>query len=81
MSGCRRIFPIAALLVGGATVTRVTIWNAVIGTLLFHTLIVVVSLAGQVIMESAQIGEYLREFFAFAIIGATLAIHAWKSRK
>ena len=39
---------IAALLVGGATVTRVTIWNAVVGTFLFHTLIVVVSLAGQV---------------------------------
>lgn len=73
-------YAIAALLVGGATVTRVSVFNALSGTLLFHTLIVVVSLAGQVLMESAQIGEYLREFFAYAIIGATLAVHAWRSR-
>ncbi|MFQ5503838.1 MAG: ABC transporter permease [Planctomycetota bacterium] len=73
-------YAIAALLVGGATVTRVTIWNAILGTFLFHTLIVVVSLAGQKIMQSAQIGEYLREFFAFAIIGTTLAIHAWRGK-
>ena len=71
-------YAIAALLVGGATVTRVSIWNALVGTLLFHMLIVVVSLAGQILMGSAQIGEYLREFFGFAIIGTTLAIHAWR---
>lgn len=73
-------YAIAALLVGGATVTRVTIWNAVIGTVLFHTLIVVVAVAGPLILQKAQIGEYLREFLLFAIIGATLAIHAWRSR-
>ncbi|MFC1706095.1 ABC transporter permease [Planctomycetota bacterium] len=73
-------YAIAALLVGGATVSRVTIWNAVVGTLLFHTLIVVVSLAGQQLMDSPQIGEYLREFFAYAIIGATIAIHAWRTK-
>jgi len=71
-------YAIAALLVGGATVTRVNIWNALVGTFLFHTLIVVVSLAGQKIMDSPQIGEYLREFFAYTIIGMTLAIHAWR---
>ena len=74
-------YAIAALLVGGATVTRATIGNALLGTILFHTLIVVVALSGQKIMESAQIGEYLREFVAYAIIGVTLAIHAWKGRK
>jgi len=73
-------YAIAALLVGGATVTRVTIWNAIAGTILFHTLIVVVSVAGPLIIPKAQIGEYLREFVTFAIIGATLAIHAWRSR-
>jgi len=71
-------YAIAALLVGGATVARASVWNAVVGTILFHALIVVVSLAGQVLMQSAQIGEYLREFAAFAIIGTTLALHAWK---
>ena len=75
-------YAIAALLVGGATVTRVTIWNAIVGTILFHTLIVVVSVAAQDprLLNSPQIGEYLREFFVFAIIGTTLAIHAWRQR-
>ena len=73
-------YAIAALLVGGATVTRATIWNAIVGTALFHTLIVVITLAGPIILKSPQIAEYLREFFMFAIIGATLAIHAWRTR-
>lgn len=73
-------YAIAAILVGGATVTRVSIWNAIVGTIFFHLLIVVVSRAGQKIMGSAQIGEYLREFFTFAIIGIALVIHAWKSK-
>ena len=75
-------YAIAALLVGGATVTRVTIWNAIVGTFLFHTLIVVISVAAQDprILNSPQIGEYLREFFLYAIIGTTLAIHAWRHR-
>lgn len=73
-------YAIAALLVGGATVARATVWNALLGTVLFHTLIVVVALAGQELMDSAQIGEYLREFAGFAIIGTALALHAWKGR-
>ena len=58
----------------------VTVWNAVVGTFLFHALIVVVSLAGQSLLHSAQVGEYLREFAAFAIIGTTLALHAWRGK-
>ncbi len=76
-------YAIAALLVGGATVTRVTIWNAIVGTFLFHTLIVVISVAAQDprLLDSPQIGEYLREFFLYAIIGSTLAIHAWSRNR
>ena len=74
-------YAIAALLVGGATVARATIWNAVVGTFLFHMLIVVVVLAGQKLMHSAQVGEYLREFTTFAIIGTALALHAWRTRR
>ncbi len=74
-------YAIAALLVGGATVARATIGHAVLGTVLFHTLIVVVSLAGQKLLASAQVGEYLREFSTYLIIGVTLALHAWKGRR
>jgi simple sugar transport system permease protein len=71
-------YAIAALLVGGATVARATIWHAILGTLLFHTLFIVSPLAGQRLLGSAQIGEYFREFVAYAVIGVTLALHAWK---
>ncbi|MCA8959603.1 MAG: ABC transporter permease [Planctomycetes bacterium] len=73
-------YAIAALLVGGATVSRATIWNAIVGTVLFHLLIVVVSTAGAR-LDSPQVGEYLREFFAFAVIGVTLALHAWRTKR
>jgi simple sugar transport system permease protein len=74
-------YAIAALLVGGATVVRATIWHAILGTLLFHTLFIVSPIAAQQVLGSAQIGEYFREFVAYAVIGVTLALHAWKTRR
>ncbi|MCZ6688466.1 MAG: ABC transporter permease [Planctomycetota bacterium] len=73
-------YAIAAILVGGATVTRVRIWNAIAGTILFHTMLVAVSTA-MMRVEVTQLGEYFRQFFLFAIIGVTLAIYSWKSKK
>ncbi len=73
-------YAIAALLVGGATVSKAGVRNAVIGTILFHSLLVIVSRAGQK-TDTPMIGEYFREFFVYAIVGVTLALHAWKSRK
>jgi simple sugar transport system permease protein len=73
-------YAIAALLVGGATVSRASVRNAVVGTVLFHALIVIVSRAAQK-TETPQIGEYFREFFVYAIIGATLALHAWRGHR
>lgn len=74
-------YAIAALLVGGATVVHATIWHALIGTLLFHTLFIVSPIAGQTLLGSAQVGEYFREFVAYAVIGVTLAIHAWRTKR
>lgn len=71
-------YAIAAILVGGATVARAGIRNALLGTLLFHTLFIVAPIAGQTLLGSAQVGEYFREFIAYAVIGVTLALHAWK---
>lgn len=73
-------FAIAALLIGGATVTRATITQALTGTLLFHVLFVVSPMAGQTIFGSAQIGEYFRVFVAYGIIAVSLALHAWQSK-
>ncbi len=73
-------FAIAALLIGGATVTRATITQALMGTLLFHTLFVVSPMAGQTIFGSAQVGEYFRVFIAYGIIAISLALHAWQAK-
>lgn len=74
-------FAIAALLVGGATTRKATIWNGLVGVLLFHTLFVVSPLAGQKLLGNVQVGEYFRVFIAYGVIAVALALHAWQSRK
>ena len=72
------MFAIAALLVSGATVSRATVLNAVVGTLLFHTLFVVSPLAGKQLLGDGQIGEFFRVFVAYAVITVALVLHAWR---
>ena len=71
-------FAVAALLIGGASVSRATIGQALLGTVLFHALFIVSPLAGKNIMGSAQVGEYFRVFIAYGVIGIALALHAWQ---
>jgi simple sugar transport system permease protein len=70
----------AAILIGGATVSRATIGQALLGVFLFHTLFIVAPAAGRELYGDAQIGEYFRVFVAYGVIGLTLAMHAWKTR-
>ena len=69
-------FAIAATLVGGATVSRATVGQALLGTFLFHLLFIVSPYAGQNLLGSAQVGEYFRVFVAYAIIAVSLALHS-----
>lgn len=71
------MFSIAALLIGGATVAKATISDAIIGTLLFHTLFIVSPQAGNNLFGDAQIGEFFRVFIAYGVIGMSLLLHAW----
>lgn len=73
-------FAIAALLVGGASVTKATIGQALVGTFLFHLLFIVSPYAGQRLLGSPQVGEYFRVFIAYAVICLALALHAWQKR-
>lgn len=75
------LFSIAALLVGGASTRKATIWNAIIGVLLFHTLFVVAPSAGNKLFGQPQVGEFFREFLAYAVIAFALAMHGWRTRK
>ena len=73
-------FAVAAILVGGATVSKATIPQALLGTFLFHTLFIVSPLAGKNLFGSPQVGEFFRVFVAYGVIGIALALHAWKSK-
>ena len=71
-------FAIAALLVGGASVQKATNKNALLGIVLFHTLVIVSPLAGKKLFGDPVIGEYFRVFVSYGVIAMALAMHAWK---
>lgn len=72
-------FAIAALLVGGASIKKATIGQAVVGALLFHTMFIISPIAGKNLFNNAQLGEYFRVFACYAVIAVALALHAWKT--
>jgi len=71
------VYAIAALLVGGATVSKASVKHAIVGVLLFHALFILAPMAGNHLMGSALIGEYFRVFVANAVIAFALIMHAW----
>lgn len=75
------LFAAAALLVGGATVSKATIPNAIIGTALFHLMFVVMPMAGKNLTGQAMIGEYFRMFVSYGVVTLALVLHAWKKQK
>lgn len=72
------MFAAAAILVGGASVTKATIGQAILGTILFHTLFIVSPNAGKNLFGDAQIGEFFRSFVAYGVIAMSLLLHAWQ---
>lgn len=74
-------FAAAAILVGGATLSKATIPNVFAGVLLLHLMYIVVPMAGQNLFGSANIGEYFRQFIGYGVIALALVIHAWRTRR
>jgi simple sugar transport system permease protein len=74
-------FAVAALLVGGASVSHANIPNVFIGVILLHAMFIVSPLAGQKLFGSAMIGEYFRQFIGYGVIALSLVLYAWKSRR
>jgi simple sugar transport system permease protein len=72
------MFSIAALLIGGATVSKASISNVFVGVTLFHLMFVVSPAAGKELIGQAQLGEYFRVFVSYGIIAVALVLHAWK---
>ena len=75
------MFAIAALLVGGASVTKATIPNVFLGVVLFHLMFVVSPMAGKYLIGEAQLGEYFRVFVSYGIIAIALVLHAWRRQR
>lgn len=69
------IFSCAALLAGGATVSRAKVRHALIGIVLFHTLFVVSPQAGQNLFGNPALGEYFRSFVAYGTIAVALILN------
>ena len=75
------IFSIAALLIGGASVAKASIPNALSGVILFHAMFILAPRAGKELIGSAQIGEYFRVFVSYGIIALVLIMHQWRREK
>ena len=75
------MFSIAALLIGGASVSRASIANVFVGVVLFHLMFIVAPIAGKNLIGDAQIGEYFRVFVSYGIIAIALVLHAWKRNR
>lgn len=72
------MFAIAALLIGGASVSKATNGQALLGVILFHTLFIISPMAGKNLFDNPQIGEYFRVFIVYGVIGVSLGMYAWK---
>ncbi|MBF0379236.1 MAG: ABC transporter permease [Desulfamplus sp.] len=69
------IFSCAALLTGGATITRAKVSHAFLGIFLFHSLFVVSPQAGQNLFGNPALGEYFRSFVAYGTIAFALIMN------
>ena len=75
------MFSIAALLVGGASVSKATLKNVFLGIILFHLMFILAPQAGMKLMGQAQIGEYFRVFVSYGVITLALVLYEIRTRR
>ena len=75
------MFSIAALLVGGASVSKASIKNVFLGIILFHLMFILTPQAGRELMGQAQIGEYFRVFVSYGVITLALVLYEIRTRR
>ena len=74
-------FSVAAILVGGATVARASVKNAILGLILFHAMFIVSPAVGLYLFDDGNAGEYMRTFMVYGVIGVSLGLYVWKGHK
>jgi len=75
------MFSVAALLVGGASTTKASIKNAMLGLVLFNAMFIVSPAIGRIFSGDEGVGEYTRSFMVYGVIGLALGLYVWKSAK
>ena len=75
------LYAAAALLVGGASILKASIVNAIVGTALFHLMFIIMPLAGKEVTGDAMVGEFLRTFISYAIVTISLILHEYNRKK
>ncbi|HOR86337.1 MAG TPA: ABC transporter permease [Bacillota bacterium] len=75
------MFSVAALLVGGASVHKATVSQALIGTILFNSMFIMSPEIGKAAFGNALLGEYFRTFMVYGIIGMALGIYVWNANR
>ena len=74
-------FSVAAILVGGASVSKATVSQALIGTLLFNAMFIMSPEIGKAVFGQPLLGEYFRTFMVYGVIGLALGLYVWKANK
>jgi simple sugar transport system permease protein len=72
---------VAALLAGGASMSKASVKNALIGLVLFHSMYIVSPYIGRLISGNEGVGEFMRLFMQYGVIVLALGLHIWKGRK
>lgn len=69
-------FAIAAILIGGATIQKANMKNAIVGTILFHVIYSTAPNAAKNLFGNIQIGEYFRVFMCYGVIAVAIVMFA-----
>ena len=75
------LYAAASLLVGGASVSKASIPNAIFGTALFHLMFIIMPQAGKALTGDAMIGEFFRTFLCYGVVTLALIMHAYERTK
>lgn len=75
------MFAVASILVGGASTSKATVKQALIGTVLFNAMFIMSPEIGQAVFGQPLLGEYFRTFMVYGVIGFALGLYVWKSNR
>ena len=75
------LFSVAAILVGGASTSRASVKNALLGAALFNSMTIISPKLGEAFFGDPSAGEFFRSFLVYGVIGLALGLHVWKQHK